>query len=63
MRSVTCVQRNRDKLSVESSISVFHEEILEKEVGFLVAKPRIQLIAYEYYELLLDIIFVFNPAR
>ena len=60
---MTCVQRNRDKLSVESSISVFHGEILEKEVGFLVAKPRIQLIAYEYYELLLDIIFVFNPAR
>ena len=57
------MQRNSDKLSVESNISVFHEEILDKEVGFLVARPRIQLIAYEYYGLLLDIIFVFNPAR
>lgn len=47
MRTVTCVQRNSDKLSVERNISVFHEEILEKDVGFMVARPSIQLIAYE----------------
>ena len=44
---MTCVQRNSDKLSVERNISVFHEEILEKDVGFTVARPSIQLIAYE----------------
>lgn len=33
MTTVTCVQRSSDKLSVERNISVFHEEILEKEVG------------------------------
>lgn len=47
MKAVESMQRGSVKLGIERNMSVFDEQILKKEVGFLVAGPNIQLIAYQ----------------